>query len=1563
MTNAKRHFRVAGGPGCGKTSLIAQFALAHPSKTLIVVTPGNFENVWQPLMQMALEARGELIIVFLDFHEMCRRGADGALADFVRACDEPALDHRVRVIAEYRTSESPIVAERVPDEQWSQLGFSDELQLEPLPREFIEAVFDFTCEELSVSVTESMREKCLDAIVNWDNTPLAVVDWLSDYRHSVIGGGDEKEGAFYPAPLQSVQTKWRSKFQQMRKDRARTCDAKLLQTMAVFRVGGIPTPNDARLLSKYVAGGSFTPGDIEKALASLQSERWLSCSPKRQELQAHDVHVSTYVVGLVRDNGSATDDFIQQAKYILALTDFEARAQLAAAAGRMLMGCGEWDIACTLLSTAQPHLPGDSTLSARIAICRTHQDDEEEINAGIKTLRKIAEADSSDPRPAVALAHALARQGKPEEGIQAIRELLLKDGMVPVRARLAAVQTVFSLHDFLGAAEIAREMLRSPALSDSTKAMAACALAQTGFLKEGEGELKKLCEAGLRHSSVLGGLALCYSRTKPSAEAVTQFRAAIHTCPHDPFLRYRFAEFVATMGDEHRTQELAHDALDRLRFCERLLHDSAVDLREILAVKALLLVDTGRHGEGLELIRSVAAQGGTRKPAVLARMALSLDPKKDKETIDRLHHVEGHGFGIIVHPGLVFEMANAFREDGKWNASTAEFEGKSYANCKLFANAEKVLLDGLAIEPHNQECVATLANVLQKQEKWNEAAELLARFRKETGNETYASYEAASWHYAHEYGLALESSRIAAAKPDADLEIKAICAVASYYAADDYHTAVDLLGQIPFEKLRPAERLMLISGCNLCSYHDRALAYARQYISLGVGHSVTAQSVGFSLLANGTEDDAKTLARTLHEIHPEEWEFAKATCELAALLDQHGHDEAAIRCVRAAMEVLPNFQPLRTPLAARLCDKERWEEALSVLNRPAKSEVSFDQVPEQMARICIALSLTESFLAGPEQILDHVGPFARLLAAGTAVVLKRYQTAIELIAQDAAQGLWPPQGGRMVLPVKNHEDVLGRACETWLATNKDQRTAIAVRYVLASLREPDSKEMEAILREAVDAFPESVAPCVELMQLLQHGGRVAELLPLADHVIQRSPADPLAWENKALALSGLGRSEEALHTCEQALTEIADPCFQPLIRRQRVIALRDLAEHSELDQARALYEQAVADAEYVEKRNASSPEFILAYVASLAALGRSDDACLVALEGATRYPGQPEVLHACSFALAKANRHEELLDVKDYARLFAVSFFAFDWFNVATAWAKKHNDLLKHEHSYRGVFGKMDAADLEQVIDPERVSDLKKCGLIEMMNVSRKLGIQQQALSVLSNLPKGYEEIHEYWLAVAVLGMDTEDFKRSQEAANRLLACDNLGALIDQWSCLQTHLGELGSLATRPYSVAALEALAFCELAADRWERSVKLANLRHRFLGENKDLWQDVGFCATLLANTPEGTKMTCDSAHIVLKVCTGFSKLTLTEAGIEMIRRGLGRFDLQGAFQGALSRPYVAAALASILLCPEFLKHPAVSAIALQADRIRERLENRIADDGHNSLVMLVRNCLGED
>jgi len=485
----------------------------------------------------------------------------------------------------------------------------------------------------------------------------------------------------------------------------------------------------------------------------------------------------------------------------------------------------------------------------------------------------------------------------------------------------------------------------------------------------------------------------------------------------------------------------------------------------------------------------------------------------------------------------------------------------------------------------------------------------------------------------------------------------------------------------------------------------------------------------------------------------------------------------------------------------------------------------------------------------------------------------------------------------------------------------------------------------------------------ELTELFNFAGRAAEMLDVADNMVASFPLFPMGWVAKAHALCGLGRSCEALDVCDEGIRKFPSPGYQALLRRERASALRDAAAHSECDQSREMYEQAVADAQYASAEGLISPEMILAHVASLMSLGRSEDACTVALEGAAGSPSTAEVLHACACALAASNRDEELLDLEGIDRLLCVRSFASNWFDVATGWAKRHRDLDRDgKRSFRAVFDALNSDDFTAWADEERVKGLRLLGLSKLGQVSRELGLQADALELLRAQRETYAEMPEYWFTCAALSADTGEYGEARRALDELYSHRGTEEVLREVAATQADADHPEVCPASTVLPDSLAILAMCDLADGNWEKSLAMVNWRQDHLcaeGQERDF--DLALAITVILNTPEAASLSAAAAKLVLKLCLNLERLGADD--IKRVGGALGRFDLGSALESCAGDEHVAVALAAMLIRDELLSVPAIAALAPQAERVRSALRGKEAHYHEDLLVRSVASSFLED
>lgn len=229
----------------------------------------------------------------------------------------------------------------------------------------------------------------------------------------------------------------------------RYLDTLVLRTLAVLRLAGLPLTTDPDRLTRCSLSSNLLPLEIARVLEFLQKDGWLTRSPALGEVGAHDVRISPSAVRLLTPNGRPSEALLSYARALIQADPFPERPAIAEALGRLLMSGREWCLAKAALQSTRAEGQAAPSLLARIAICETFSEKEDESANGIASLRALAAGDPDDPRPAVELAHALARKKKRQEGVSAVRELILQSGLLSPKARLAALEALMSLMEEL----------------------------------------------------------------------------------------------------------------------------------------------------------------------------------------------------------------------------------------------------------------------------------------------------------------------------------------------------------------------------------------------------------------------------------------------------------------------------------------------------------------------------------------------------------------------------------------------------------------------------------------------------------------------------------------------------------------------------------------------------------------------------------------------------------------------------------------------------------------------------------------------------------------------------------------------------------------------------------------------------------------------------------------------------------------------------------------------------------------------------------------------------------
>ena len=1546
----EHRIRIVGAPGAGKSVLMSQIVMAHPGSLLIRVSPARSENLWSHLERMVFDAARPVVLAFSNFHEMCLRGDYGAFLDCLRSIVS-ARKTDVTILVEYRSTEADKVRQLISEEIWQDLGFGEEVNLDTPPIEFLAAVFNAACVHYEVSVSDGRGKVWLGEILKADNTPLAVVEWVSDYKGSSIS---DTNFSRMPTPLESVVNKWRSKFDAIVCHPERYVEVDFLQALSLRRLAGLPLVEDLEVWCRCTGKSEICPLLAAPSVEKLLHEGWFSRSHSESLFLVHDVRLLPLAVGLLEKTAGCSEMLYRYAQRLIKSPAFPERAAITEALGQLIMGCPvphdkaqqqtHWRTAADLFAIADEDGEEVRHLKLREAVCRTHLEETLEAEEALGVLRKAAETEEKDTLPAVEYGRALLRCGRRQEASEEVRRLLLRGSIVPDANRLAAIHVLFEMLDLRGAVAVARDVIENPASSMSAKILAASSLAQAGFVHDAESVLLPLSEVPETPPKALLGLAFCYRHTRNSEEFVEHVRNLICQFPTEPDIRILFAEYVATLSGVNKNAELALEAVEKLDLAYKLRSHIPEFLANLSAIKGLLLLQLENREEADRLFYKSAHLGGPTDALVQSLMVVAMPSDEASGFLSAKRHYSKaqyrSDYFASWHPSSILEVANRLRDNGKWEPDCAIEEGATYGDIGLMKNAEEVFREALNIEPGHVRCSSLLAWILSDQSRFAEAAEILLLVRKLHSTTEKTSFEALFWVEAKRYTEALEPARIAMEENPPPSKEALVYATALYFAENDYESVTDILMAFPFAKISATDRWLLVSSLDASKRSDKALELALQTVNDLPKSTVLPDSLLFPILKFGTRSQVAEILSQLHGKQTELTPFAERIESLALSLESAELPDSALRLRELLVLELPDYQPARYPLVHSIVAAEQWDVALEIINRPSGAVLlrGGGGYAEMMVRICKELEILDHFLDSPESVLDKYD-MADVLAVATAIHAHRYDRAIDLWAQLAADGWWFPHGGIAECPIPDeHEVGAKKAVDLWLRANPAHPGRIAICCLNARLQKARQSEYETILHEACEQWPESIMVLSEFCELIALQGNVDDLLTTAQRILDLKPENLLGQRHKAFALIGMGRTTEALQILEETIPQFAGLPHEAGLRALRAIALRDLYQDGEHRPTKDILEKAIDDARFARRNHAARPESLLAETACLLHLGEKEDALRVAVEGLTLFPENVRTVYGCAVAMAQNGRAEEICNIPGFdLRMLSSSSWMLAQVGSALAhhWARKHKTLKGGTHSFRKVFLLLDEGSKDARLDFANASSFL---IASLYNASRQLNLEAEGLEILAERPEIHHSLPEYWEALASMQISLNKSVEAREAVRNLCAGVEPEEALGRAFLNTESANDCDSTNFSPDLAFLVINLQICE---GRWECAVNtIANVLLRSVQSPGDALVWAELCVQALFAVPTGTPVTVEIAETCLATFLSFE--TLDTSSAENFISTLGKFDWVSTLEQTKSSPQICACLACLFSVPAVCAEPSLAVLATHADSILESLES---------------------
>ena len=905
--------------------------------------------------------------------------------------------------------------------------------------------------------------------------------------------------------------------------------------------------------------------------------------------------------------------------------------------------------------------------------------------------------------------------------------------------------------------------------------------------------------------------------------------------------------------------------------------------------------------------------------------------------------------------GRVEEAASRYEELVSHSHQTptlAAERGKVLLQLDRTEDAERVLKEGLELDPDSQECTATLAELLATRKKWEEAGELLRGHRLRTSDESrrLIDLEVLSWYSVGDHEKLLEAGELALALPGAHPRISAMYGAAVYFVIEGFERAADLFSQLPFDELDLQGRMLLLSSSDICGRHDEAVQYARRVLPITKAEF---PAVMFPLLKNGTDTDVATVVEFLREAHQADWNFVNEVMGLAAFLEAAERPDATTRLFQAAVDAAPDFHPLREILFVRFVQTEEWDRALQVIDHAgasARITVAFQQLCEPMAALCEGLGIVEEFLSNPSDILKAFPP-CEVLAAATAVRLGRYDKGIEWFVSTIGGENWSAPGGiNLLCPRPSDLPHLQAAAELWLSVHPTHPAELAVRYLLAAIRKAPARETEEILRVALERHPDKARVLESLCHLLNVTGRMEEALELADRAIDLGDPTAAPWEAKALALTSLNRPQEALSVIEDGLQRNEAEESKAALHGWRAVALDCLGYEREVESARSLCRQVLEDVALARAHERLNPLAICAESRALATAGEYERAHEACLAGLSRFPDSLEIIWALAPILQVLGKHEEILEIPLHEAALRCSPHSATcptWWTVAYGWARTQHDLTDNPKAFRVQLRRLE--EIFETADREFLT-LAGTGLGQLGEAAIECGLSNEGLSVLDDLSERWHRIPHFWFVQAHLAFDAGLVDRCRTAIDTLICGRSILEVLESAgqasSTAEILLGDRILMGSLPF-------VAELSLREGRWLEAIAVLAAISRSIVESAH-WAAWSLqCATAIANTPERSELLPDVARVVVGACLAVDQLA--DPSIQAVASGIEKLPLEDAAKCASVEVDRAAALATLLSTSELASCGAFGHLSAHREAAHQTFV-KLARNSEDPLVSLL-------
>ena len=342
--------------------------------------------------------------------------------------------------------------------------------------------------------------------------------------------------------------------------------------------------------------------------------------------------------------------------------------------------------------------------------------------------------------------------------------------------------------------------------------------------------------------------------------------------------------------------------------------------------------------------------------------------------------------------------------------------------------------------------------------------------------------------------------------------------------------------------------------------YEEALEVARIAVEQRPDYSKTHAYVGAILNALSRFEEAETHLRRAIALNPQE---KNAHFNLGNTLCEQGRYEEALEAARVAVEQRPDFAEAHTTLGIALTGLGRFEEAEAHLRRaialnPYTQNVHLNlgmtlycqgRYAESLDATRVAVEQHPDFAVAHANLGLALNALGRSEEAGTHL-----RRALDLNPVDSFQKLI-----ELLTPQGRYEEAMDLIAQA-TALAPDSTQAAKLHFLMGeTARENGQPEAAAEYYEhTLEMDPHHAETLHWLATLRAQQQRYGEMLELLQRLIALHPNDAATYSNMGIALSYLGRHDEALQHFDQALA--LDPTLEN-VRANRESLLKALEEN------------------------------------------------------------------------------------------------------------------------------------------------------------------------------------------------------------------------------------------------------------------------------------------------------------------------------------------------------------------------------------------------------------------